>query len=168
MKDIETPRLKFREWREEDFEPVAQFFADPVAVHYLGGKKSAEETWRLIAAYIGHYHLRSYSYMAVEEKDTSVLIGSIGLWNSTPWPELELGYWLFPSHQGKGYAFEAAKAAQEFAFTALNRATLVSYIDEENAASARLAQRLGGSCEEEIQLLDFGPHQVYRYFNTTK
>lgn len=168
MKDIETPRLRFREWREEDFKPVAQFFADPLAVHYLGGKKSAEETWRLIAAYMGHYQLRSYSYMAVEEKDTSLLIGSIGLWNSTPWPELELGYWLFPHHQGKGYAYEAAQAAQHFAFTTLKRETLVSYIDEENIASARLAQRLGGSREKEIQLLDFGPHQVYRYFNTTK
>ena len=168
MKDIETPRLQFREWREEDFAPVAQFFADPIAVHYLGGKKSAEETWRLIAAYIGHYQLRSYSYMAVEEKGSNQLIGSIGLWNSTPWPELELGYWLFPVYQGKGYAFEAAKAAQEFAFSELSRDTLVSYIDEENIASAKLAQRLGGKQEEEIELLDFGLHQVYRYFNTTK
>ncbi len=168
MKDIETPRLRFREWREEDFAPVAQFFADPLAVHYLGGEKSAEETWRLIAAYIGHYQLRSYSYMAVAEKSTNQLIGSIGLWNSTPWPELELGYWLFPAYQGKGYAYEAAKAAQQFAFAELGRETLVSYIDEENIASAKLAKRLGGTSEEEIELLDFGPHQVYRYFNTTK
>ncbi|MBX2874739.1 MAG: GNAT family N-acetyltransferase [Saprospiraceae bacterium] len=168
MKDLETPRLNFREWRESDFEAVAQFFSDPIAVQYLGGQKSSEETWRLIAAYIGHYQLRGYSYMAIEEKHTHHLIGSIGLWNSTPWPELELGYWLFTAFRGKGYAHEAAKAAQDFAFTQLQRKTLVSYIDDENIASARLAKSLGGAPEEEIQLLDFGPHQVYRYFNTTK
>lgn len=167
MKNLSTPRLTFREWRESDFKPVAQFFADPIAVHYLGGQKSAEETWRLMAAYIGHYQLRTYSYMAVEEKDSHQLIGSVGLWNSEPWPELELGYWLFPAYRGKGYAFEAAKAAQDFAFTHLQLETLVSYIDKENQASVKLAKKLGGRREQEIQLLDFGPHEVYRYFNTT-
>ena len=168
MKEIETSRLNFRAWREADFKPVAQFFADPIAVQYLGGQKSAEDTWRLIAAYIGHYQLRSYSYMAVVEKQTDQIIGSIGLWNSTPWPELELGYWLLPAFRSKGYAFEAAQAARNYAFSALQRDSLVSYIDEENKASIKLAEKLGGRREEEIQLLDFGPHQVYRYFNTTK
>ncbi len=168
MKNLATPRLSFREWRESDFDAVAQFFADPIAVQYLGGQKSAEESWRLIAAYVGHYQFRSYSYLAVEEKSSHQLIGSVGLWNSNPWPELELGYWLFPIYRGKGYAYEAAKAAKDFAFTQLRAETLVSYIDEENIPSIKLAQKLGGKREKEIPLLDFGPHQVYRYFNTTK
>lgn len=168
MQDLSTDRLSFRSWREDDFEAMASYFSKSEAVHFLGGTKSPEEVWRLLAAYIGHFHLRGFSYMAVEEKKTQALIGSIGLWDSTPWPELELGYWLFPAYQGKGYAFEAAKAAQQYAFSTLQRSTLVSYIAEENIASIQLAQKLGGVYEKDIPLLGFGIHRIYRYQRTTK
>lgn len=62
---------------------------------------------------------------------------------------------------GKGYATEAA--ARDYAFNTLKTNTLVSYIDQENERSKRLAERLGAAHEGDIQLLDFGPHRVYRY-----
>lgn len=168
MQNITTDRLSFRAWREDDFEAMAKYFSDSKAVHFLGGTKSAEEVWRLLAAYLGHFQLKGYSYMAIQERESHALVGSIGLWNSAPWPELELGYWLFPAYQGKGYAFEGARAAQDYAFFTLKRRTLVSYISAENKASICLAEKLGGTYEKDIPLLDFGMHRVYRYQNTTK
>ena len=32
---LQTPRLLLRQWREEDFEPLAQLCADPTATAYL-------------------------------------------------------------------------------------------------------------------------------------
>jgi RimJ/RimL family protein N-acetyltransferase len=117
-----------------------------------------------MASYIGHYQLMGYSYLAVEDKASQQLIGTVGLWNSAPWPEPELGYWLLPESQGKGYGMEAGLAVKAFAQQTLKLASLVSYIDAENEPSKRLALRLGARLEGEIELLEFGPHEVYRYW----
>ena len=65
--------------------------------------------------------------------------------------------------QGKGYASEAAMLAKDFAFDELKVQTLVSYIDPMNKPSIKLAERIGGVFDKTIELLDFGPHRVYRY-----
>lgn len=65
--ELETNRLKLRLWRESDFKIFADYFTDEESVKYVGGRKTTEEAWRLMAAYIGHYQLRGYGYMAVEE-----------------------------------------------------------------------------------------------------
>ena len=101
--------------------------------------------------------------MAVEEKSSNELIGSVGLWNSDPWPEPELGYWLFPEYQGKGYATEAGQKLKSFAFEVLKFRTLVSYIDSDNSPSVRVAEKLGGRESGICQLLNFGDHVIYRY-----
>lgn len=163
MIDLTTERLKFRQWQTDDFEAFAQYFADDANARYVGGQKTKEEAWRLMATYVGHYQLRGFGYIAIEDKNTQKLVGCVGLWKSEPWPELELGYWLLPEMQGKGYAFEAAQAVRNYAFEVLNEDTLVSYIDPANLPSQKLAERLGGVHEKDIELLDFGLHRVYRY-----
>lgn len=163
MTDLQTKRLRFRQWREDDFESFVNYFADEKRAQYLGGQRSREEAWRLMATYIGHYNLKGYGYMAVEEKSSNRLVGAVGLWKSEPWPELELGYWLLSEMQGKGFATEAAAKVKEYAFETLKGETLVSFIDPKNEASKRLAIRLGAIYETDIELLDFGLHCVYRY-----
>ncbi len=163
MLKLETERLQFRQWHESDFEKVAKFFIDGDNVKYVGGLKNGEESWRLIATYIGHYQLKGYSYPAVVEKSTGELIGTVGLWNSELWPEMELGYWIFNEMQGKGYATEAGIAVKNYAFDVLKTSSLVSYIDPENQASVSVAERLGAQEDGKMELLDFGLHMVYRY-----
>ena len=156
--------MQFRQWQASDFEHVQAFFSDEKNARYVGGVQNSESAWRLMATYIGHYHLKGFSYPAIVEKDTQELIGTLGLWDSGPWPEPELGYWLLPRGQGKGYGVEAGKAVKEFAREALQLESLVSYIHPENKPSVKLAQRLGAQYSGTIELLDFGPHEVYRYW----
>ena len=163
MIGLETARLKYRQWQENDFDAIREFYASPSNARFVGGVKNPEEAWRLMATYIGHYHLKGFSYLPLEEKVSGKLVGTVGLWNSSPWPELELGYWILPEMQGKGYAYEAGLAMKSFAFFQLNATTLVSYIDPQNLPSQKLAQKLGAVLDKKIQLLDFGWHEVYRY-----
>ena len=161
--ELETDRLVLRQWRAVDFEYFVTYFSDEGLSKYIGGIKNREEAWRLLATYIGHWQLKGFGYMAVEEKETNKFLGCTGLWNSEPWPELELGYWFRKEAQGKGYASEAALCVKKFAFHELKVDTLVSYIHPENEASKKLAVRIGGDYDKTIELLGFGPHCVYRY-----
>ncbi|MCG8329643.1 MAG: GNAT family N-acetyltransferase [Chitinophagales bacterium] len=163
MIGLETERLIFRQWKHSDYSLLAEFYQNEENARFVGGVKNAEEAWRLMSTYIGHYELNGYSYLAVDEKLSGNLIGTIGLWNSLPWPEPELGYWLLPRAQGKGYGLEAGLAVKKYALQTLNLSSLVSYIDSSNEPSKRLAIKLGGSYDAKIDLLDFGPHEVYRY-----
>ncbi|MEM9529725.1 MAG: GNAT family N-acetyltransferase [Pseudomonadota bacterium] len=163
MVGLTTERLIFRQWRASDFAALAEFFSDETQARFVGGRKRPEEAWRLMATYVGHYDLLGYSYLALETRNRGELVGTVGLWNSDPWPEPELGYWLLPSMQGQGFAIEAGHAVRDFALDELKLATLVSYIDDRNIASVKVAERLGAAYDTTIELLDFGPHQVYRY-----
>ncbi|MGX1930274.1 GNAT family N-acetyltransferase [Flagellimonas sp. 2504JD4-2] len=163
MIGLETERLLFRQWKHEDYALFSEFYKSEANARFVGGIKNPEESWRLMSTYIGHYELNGYSYLAIDEKELGNLIGTIGLWNSDPWPEPELGYWLLPTAQGKGYGVEGGLAVKEYALETLNLKSLVSYIDTANESSKKLALRLGAKYDTTIDLLDFGPHEVYRY-----
>ncbi len=163
MIGLETNRLIFRQWNHSDYPIFAKFYSVEENALYVGGVKSPEESWRLLATYMGHYELNGFSYLAIEEKASGNLIGTVGLWKSHPWPEPELGYWLLPDSQGKGFGVEAGTAVKEFALNELKFDSLVSYIDPANESSKKLALRLGAKFETTIELLDFGKHEIFRY-----
>ena len=164
MTGLETERLIFRQWKKSDYPLIADFYSSDETARYVGGTKNFEESWRLMATYIGHYSLNGFSYLAIDEKDSGTLIGTVGLWNSDPWPEPELGYWLLPNAHGKGYGTEAGLAVKAYAKDTLKLESLVSYIADSNEPSKKLALRLGATLDSSIQLLDFGEHEVYRYW----
>lgn len=163
MIEIQTERLLLRGWRQSDFEIYAAYYSDEETARFVGGQMTRDKAWRHMAAIVGHWELKGFGIWAVEEKSSSDLVGCIGLWEPEGWPELELGYWLVGSAHGKGYATEAGLRARTFAYKELGAATLVSYIDPKNVPSMRVAERMGATNEKTIELLDLGPHCVFRH-----
>lgn len=150
---LETERLILRAWRNEDFEPLAEFLADADVMRYLGGKPlSRGDAWRSMSMSIGHWHLRGYGVWAVERKADKALIGRIGLINPEGWPRLEVGWTLGKPYWGQGYATEAARAAMNYAFLTQPVGRLISVIDPENKASQAVAARLGETRGEQREL----------------
>jgi RimJ/RimL family protein N-acetyltransferase len=149
---IETERLRMREWRDEDLGPFAAFCADEDTVRFLGGPGDSADAWRRMAVQAGHWVLRGYGAWALEEKATQAWVGYCGLWNPHGWPEREVMWGLAPTARGRGYATEAARRARDFAYGQLGWRTLISCIAPENAASQRVAQRLGATLERSIEL----------------
>ena len=164
MTELETERLRLRQWQANDAKAVIDFYSDPNVSKYVGGPRNEDLAWRGMALMVGHWHLKGYGYWAVEEKASAEFVGCIGLWQSPGWPELELGYWLVAAHHLKGYGREAAEACRNFARDELKADSLVSYIDADNLPSIKLAESLGARYEKTIELDTHGPHGVYRHF----
>ncbi|MGI9393987.1 MAG: GNAT family N-acetyltransferase, partial [Boseongicola sp.] len=87
-------------------------------------------------------------------------------WYPEDWPEPEIGWTVWAAEaEGEGFAFEAAKAARDFAFRELGWTTAVSYIDDGNDRSVALAERLGAWRDDAAETPDNDepPVLVYRH-----
>ena len=159
---IETERLHLRGLGEQDFAPLAAFYASDRA-KFVGGPMDAEETWRMLATEIGHWTLRGYGRFAVEEKATGATVGVIGPWNPEGWPEPEIGWDLMNGFEGKGYATEAGRATLDYAYKTLGWPTAISLVANGNDGSAAVAQRLGATEDGTYTHVRWGPMTVYRH-----
>jgi RimJ/RimL family protein N-acetyltransferase len=151
---LETERLLLRWFREDDFEQLCKINSDPEVMRFLGdGKPMSDiETWRQMAAFMGHWYFRGHGVWAVEEKNSGKLVGRIGLINPAGWPGFELGWTLARGHWEKGYATEGARRALEYAFIEMNRDHVISLIAPENVASIKVAQRLNEKIEGKTEV----------------
>jgi RimJ/RimL family protein N-acetyltransferase len=131
--------------RDSDLDAYAEMCADPEIMRYIGDGRPLTRpmAWRNLAMMVGHWSLRGYGLWAAEERPSGVLVGRIGFWNPEGWPGFELGWMLRRSFWGRGFATEGAQAALQFAFTQMGQPHVISLIDPANAASIRVAQRLG-------------------------
>ncbi|ARV59456.1 GNAT family N-acetyltransferase [Nostocales cyanobacterium HT-58-2] len=157
---LETQRLILRGFREEDLDAYAKMHSDPEVTHYIGEGKtlSRSESWRNMAMIVGHWQLRGYGLWAVEERCSGEMIGRIGCWQPEGWPEFEIGWMLQRAYWGRGFATEGAKAAMDYAFDELQQSYVISVIRPENAASIRVAQKIGEKLQGKTEL--FGSEAV--------
>ncbi len=156
---IETARLVLRAPELRDFDGFAAFLGSRRARH-VGGPADRGLAWRAFCHLVGHWPLRGYGPFVFERGGAA--IGQGGAWRPEGWPAVELGYCLWDArHEGLGLAFEAMRAAREHAW-AMGLTGLVSYIEPSNAASIRLAERLGAERDDEARRPDAGD-LVYRH-----
>ncbi|MGR3492668.1 MAG: GNAT family N-acetyltransferase [Shimia sp.] len=159
---IHTERLTLRALCEDDFAPLAAFYADDRS-SFVGGPKDAQATWRMLATEIGHWTLRGYGRFGVERQQDGAFIGIIGPWNPHGWLEPELGWDLMNGFEGRGYATEAAEATRRYAYDTLGWTTAISLIADGNSGSEGVAKRLGCTAEKRITHEMFGNMTVWRH-----
>jgi RimJ/RimL family protein N-acetyltransferase len=79
-----------------------------------------------------------------EAKEDGRILGMFGPWHPEGQAEREVKWSIWSgADEGQGFATEAAKAMLSYVFGTLGWTTAVSYIAQDNARSADLAQRLG-------------------------
>jgi len=144
---IKTERLILRRWRETDLAPFAALNADPVAMRFMPGVMTRDETRAMIERIEEHHRAQGFGIWAVEAPGVEPFIGFVGLQRVTfeaPFtPAVEIGWRLAPAHWGKGYATEAARAALRHAFENLNFDQIVSFTVRANKGSWSVMERLG-------------------------
>lgn len=161
---LRTERLILRALVPDDFDDYAAIWADGDRTKFIGGPLDRDRAWRVFAIEIGHWHLKGHGMFALEEKATGAFIGMVGHWDPEGWPEPEIAYTLAQSATGKGYATEAVQKMIDYTYKALKWPTVVSYIDDENEPSQKVAARVGAVAEGLVELKGH-PTRVYRHPN---
>lgn len=150
---IETARLFLRRMTAEDTDELLLIFSDPRVMASFDGQlfdRAQMELW--VQRNLEHQERHGYGLFSVVLKESGALIGDCGLehMDVRGEPEVELGYDLRSEYWGRGLATEAAAAVRTFAFDELDLPRLVSLIRPSNAASRRVAEKVGMRREIEI------------------
>ena len=152
MTSLETERLRLRPFCQDDLDQYAAIVADPETMTFMGGPRDRARAWADIAWCLGHWTLRGYGLWAAEETASGALVGRIGLLNPEGWPGLEVGWLVARRHWSRGLATEGARAALAYAFDTVGAEHVLSLIRPDNAASIRVAEKLGERPERRLEL----------------
>ena len=146
---VETARLTLRPLRGGDFDELCSLLGDGDALALWGEPLDRKGTRRWIARNRARYARDGFGRCAVVLRATGELVGDCGLSRTTVegTPEVELGWIVASAYRGKGVATEAAEAWRDYAFMRLGLDRIVSMVSEENAASRRVAEKLGMAVE---------------------
>ena len=150
---LETARLVLRQFREDDLDAWGRITSDAEVMRYVGGSPlSRDEAWRSLGYMLGHWKIRGFGLWAAVEKTSDALVGRIGLYRPEGWPGLEVGWLVDRARWGEGFASEGGAASLAHAFRALRALRVISVIEPANAASIRVAEKLGERFRERRQI----------------
>lgn len=138
-----TERLILRPPATEDFDDYAAMCAEADTMEFIGGVSERSAAWRQLCTLAGAWHINGYSMFSVIERATGKWVGRLGPWEPADWPGKEIAYGVRREFAGKGYAYEGAVAACDFAVEFLKWDALLHCIAPDNIRSQALAKRLG-------------------------
>ena len=151
---FETERLTLRPMVVGDAEGLLGIFGDPVVMAAFDEEPFDREQVRAwLERNLAHQREHGYGLYAVRLKDDERLIGDCGLELMELAGErvAELGYDFRSDCWNRGYATEAACAVRDYAFSTLRLPRLVGLIRAGNAASARVAEKIGMQKVDAVQ-----------------
>ncbi len=141
----ETERLVLREMGQQDFESLCKILQDKDVMYAYEGVFTNKETQDWLDKQIMRYKEDGFGLNAVILKENGNMIGQCGLTRQDiPGKKVvETGYLFQKKYWHKGYATEAAKACNKYAFNVLGLDEVYSIIRDNNIASQNVAERNG-------------------------
>jgi RimJ/RimL family protein N-acetyltransferase len=148
---LKTRRLHLREMTLDDLDDLHSIFSDPIAMRYYPKPFSRKMTTEWIKWNLRNYEKYGFGLWAVIHKEANLFIGDCGLTiqKVDSVEEIEIGYHIKRSYWGRGLATEAAIACRNYAFDILKRSRVISWMNPENIASIRVAEKVGMHLEKE-------------------
>jgi RimJ/RimL family protein N-acetyltransferase len=167
---LETDRLIFRRFTEDDVDNLYALDSDPAVMRYITGGPStprAEIARDIIPAYLAYYErFVGYGFWAAIERSTGDFLGWFHFrpYRDDAPDEPELGYRLRRSAWGKGYATEGARALIHRGFTELGARRVVAFTYGEHLASRRVMEKAGLRLVRTFRLT---PEELREYLGVT-
>jgi RimJ/RimL family protein N-acetyltransferase len=147
---IETERLTFRKFVDEDLPLLIEQRADPEVNKYLGGPKrqSAEALATRMKFYMDCYWKFGFGMCPMAWKETGEIIGTAGLQPLENTGEIEVGYSIIKKYWGLGIGTEAARGWMAFGFNQMGLERIVAVAVVGNTASTHIMEKLGMKFEK--------------------
>ena len=134
-----TDRLILTPVTTADLDDLLALWSDTAFTrHIMGRALGAEEVWFRLLRDLGHWAALGHGNWTMRLKNSGDYVGSVGVFDyrrelDPPFNAPELGWGVAPAFQGRGFAAEAH----------LKSDATVCMISPDNAASVRLAERVG-------------------------
>jgi ribosomal-protein-alanine N-acetyltransferase len=161
---LHTQRLLLRHLEPGDLESLYALYRDPeIRKYYPDGTRTHQETKDELEWFLnGHPHHPKLGLWATVDRNTGEFIGRCGLlpWHILGHDEVELAFMIKKERWREGLATEAACGIIRHAQEALGLRRLVCLVTPGNAASARVAEKVGMAFERDFTD-EQGPSQLY-------
>lgn len=116
---------------------------------FVGGPFDAAKAFEKLCAMSGHWCMRGFGRFVMVLKATGQPIGHMGALQLDPAERPEMTWTLWDgAFEGKGYAFEAARAYLSHASDTLDFESLLIRIEKDNRRSIKLANRIGAKRDD--------------------
>lgn len=142
-----SERLGFRGWNDNDLDAMTAINTDAQVMEFFPATQDRDKTADFIKRMRAEQEAKGFCYFAVEELETGMLIGFIGLheqtFESPVTPCIDIGWRLHTAAWGKGYATEGAKRCLQFAFETLHLEKLYAFAPEVNLRSVNVMKKIG-------------------------
>ena len=161
--ELLTPRVELRASRRTDLDPLNEAIVEtlPALMRWLPWARQGHDrldTRRYLRGSRSAWNRRTTFEFVLEARDDGELLGVASL-HRIDWLRRSagVGYWIRSSRQRQGLATEAVRALIDHAFDTLRMHRLEVQIALDNAASQRVAGKLGFSREgvaREVELVN--------------
>lgn len=159
---LRTERFILRPMTMDDW-PAYFAFMQTERSAGMGGPFDKKMAWALFCHDMAQWPLMGNGALMIEDSAAGSCLGQVGINHGPLFPEHELGWFVYREAEGRGVAFEAARRFLDWARSERKLPGLVSYVDEENQRSRRLAERLGAVLDKDAARPN--PEDlVYRHF----
>ena len=147
MELLTTERLVLRNFTEEDLESLLDYRNDERCFRWQRGQfRQAEPLLNLIrSSSADDLKHDGKKHLAIARKEDNLLVGDLFL--SLAAPTITLGYTISYHFHRQGFAFELLSALTERLHQLYPQREMVCCVEQENAASIALLQKLGFDSE---------------------
>ncbi|MFG6495524.1 GNAT family N-acetyltransferase [Fictibacillus sp. UD] len=168
---METERLQFKRYTNEDFPFFASLWSDPNVIQYIGKgvTRSQEKAQKSFQEWLLPGYREGRGLYLIVHKEFKVPIGHAGVVQQTVdgKKEYEIGYWFATKYWGHGYATEAAAFFKNYAINELGITRLICLIQRNNKKSISVASKLGMTLHKETTFNTI-PVDVYAWTKSKK
>lgn len=151
---LQTERIFLRELDPStDAGFILQLVNTPLWLVYIGdrGVKTLEDATKYILdGPVKSYRENGFGLWLIVRRQDNIPVGICGLIKREILEYVDIGFAMMPEFEGRGYAFEAARATLQFAREQLRLPKLVAITAPENRRSMQLLEKLGFEFEKMI------------------
>ena len=141
---LNSKRLHFRQFNDDDLDNVFKGLSHPDVVPYYGVSfKTRDATKEQMAWFANHEKNKTGIWWAVCNKEDNTFLGAGGLndWNHEH-KKAEIGFWLLPEFWGNGYMTEAMPVIVDHAFNQMGIHRIEGFVETENTICKRAMAKL--------------------------